>query len=82
MGTTGNVSHREPWNKGKIVGQKAPFELKDLCRTPTIYPRERRPHPRQLPSPVDALERVDRSNGCKRHVAACPRSQWSFCSRR
>jgi len=27
-----NVSavHREPWNKGKIVGQKAPFKLKDI----------------------------------------------------
>lgn len=27
-----NVSavQREPWNKGKIVGQKAPFKLKDI----------------------------------------------------
>jgi hypothetical protein len=30
MGTAGNVVHREPWNKGKIVGQKAPFKLKDI----------------------------------------------------
>ena len=30
MGTTGNVAHREPWNKGKIVGQKAPFKPKDI----------------------------------------------------
>ena len=30
MGTTGNATHREPWNKGKIVGQKAPFKLKDI----------------------------------------------------
>ena len=22
--------HREPWNKGKIVGQKAPFKVKDI----------------------------------------------------
>jgi site-specific recombinase XerD len=29
MGTTGNPIHREPWNKGKLVGQKAPFKLKD-----------------------------------------------------
>jgi hypothetical protein len=29
MGTAGDVAHREPWNKGKIVGQKAPFKLKD-----------------------------------------------------
>jgi hypothetical protein len=28
MGSNANVAHREPWNKGKIVGQKAPFKLK------------------------------------------------------
>ncbi len=22
---------REPWSKGKIVGQKAPSKLKDIC---------------------------------------------------
>ena len=27
--STGNAS-RGPWNKGKIVGQKAPFKLKDI----------------------------------------------------
>lgn len=30
MGTAGNVVHRELWNKGKLVGQKAPFKLKDI----------------------------------------------------
>lgn len=30
MATAGNAVHREPWNKGKIVGQKAPFKLKDI----------------------------------------------------
>ena len=30
MGTAGNAARREPWNKGKIVGQKAPFKLKDI----------------------------------------------------
>jgi integrase len=30
MGNTGNAVHHEPWNKGKIVGQKAPFKLKDI----------------------------------------------------
>ena len=30
MGTAGNAIHREPWNKGKLVGQKAPFKLKDI----------------------------------------------------
>ena len=29
MGTTGNTVHREPWNEGKIVGQRAPFKPKD-----------------------------------------------------
>ena len=28
MGSATNTAHREPWNKGKIVGQKAPFKLK------------------------------------------------------
>ena len=23
--------HREPWNKGKLVGQKAPLRLKEIC---------------------------------------------------
>jgi hypothetical protein len=30
MGSTGNANHREPWNKGKVVGQKAPFKVKDI----------------------------------------------------
>lgn len=30
MGTAGNAVRREPWNKGKIVGQKAPFKMKDI----------------------------------------------------
>lgn len=30
MGTTDNPTHREPWNKGKLVGQKAPFKPKDI----------------------------------------------------
>ena len=30
METVANVVHREPWNKGKIVGQKAPFKLRDI----------------------------------------------------
>jgi len=27
---TARTSRREPWNKGKIVGQKAPLKLKDI----------------------------------------------------
>jgi hypothetical protein len=30
MGAAGNATHREPWNKGKIVGQKAPFKPNDI----------------------------------------------------
>jgi integrase len=30
MGTAANATRREPWNKGKIVGQKAPFKSKDI----------------------------------------------------
>ncbi len=30
METVSNAAHREPWNKGKIVGQKAPFKVKDI----------------------------------------------------
>jgi hypothetical protein len=30
METVANVAHREPWNKRKIVGQKAPFRLRDI----------------------------------------------------
>jgi hypothetical protein len=30
MGNADNAVHREPWNKSKIVGQKAPFNLKDI----------------------------------------------------
>jgi len=30
MGSTGNTAHHEPWNKGKMVVQKAPFKLKEI----------------------------------------------------
>ena len=30
MESNANAAHREPWNKGKIVGQKAPFKIKDI----------------------------------------------------
>jgi integrase len=30
METNATAVHREPWNRGKIVGQKAPFKLKDI----------------------------------------------------
>ena len=30
MASNLNAPHREPWNKGKIVGQKTPFRIKDI----------------------------------------------------
>ena len=30
MASSLNAHSREPWNKGKIVGQKAPFRIKDI----------------------------------------------------
>jgi hypothetical protein len=27
------VQHREPWNKGKLVGQKSPFKLKEIWQS-------------------------------------------------
>src|SRR5215831_9274932 len=30
MESTHVIPHREPWNKGKLVGQKAPFKLKEI----------------------------------------------------
>jgi integrase len=30
MGSDANASHREHWNKGKIVGQKAPFKPQEI----------------------------------------------------
>jgi hypothetical protein len=30
MEANATTTHREPWNNGKIVGQKAPFKLKDI----------------------------------------------------
>ena len=30
MGSNVNAGHREPWNKAKIVGQKAPFKVKEI----------------------------------------------------
>lgn len=30
MKSVATAIHREPWNKGEIVGQKAPFKVKDI----------------------------------------------------
>lgn len=42
MGTDVNAARREPWNKGKIVGQKAPLKLKDIWALPVRLQMEGR----------------------------------------
>jgi hypothetical protein len=42
LGIAGNAAHREPWNKGNIVGQKAPFKLKDIWAPRVRLPMEGR----------------------------------------
>lgn len=42
MGNTGGNALREPWNKGKIVGQKAPFKLKDIWALRVRFQMEHR----------------------------------------
>ena len=42
MGTAGNAAHREPWNKGKIVGQTSPFKLKDIWALRVRFQMEHR----------------------------------------
>jgi site-specific recombinase XerC len=42
MEHTQSVARREPWNKVKIVGQKAPLKLKDIWAPPVRLQMERR----------------------------------------
>jgi hypothetical protein len=40
--TTGQTRTRVPWNKGKLVGQKAPLKPKDVWAIPTLMQRAHR----------------------------------------
>ena len=42
MESNASAAHREPWNKGKIVGQKAPLKLKDIWALRVRLQMERR----------------------------------------
>ena len=42
MGSEANIARREPWNKGKIVGQKAPFKPKDIWALRVRFQMENR----------------------------------------
>jgi len=56
MATTACTAPREPWNKGKIVGQKAPFKLKDIWAfKPLSLPQ--RPHRQAARPPAFAAVR-------------------------
>jgi hypothetical protein len=41
METSGTARH-EPWNKGKIVGQKVPFKIKDIWALRVRFQLEQR----------------------------------------
>ena len=43
MESIANGSHREPWNKGKIVGQKAPFKPQEIWALRVRLQMEGRP---------------------------------------
>jgi hypothetical protein len=51
MGTAAKATYREPWNKGKIVGQKAPFKVKDIW---ALRVRLQMAHPATRPCPSTA----------------------------
>jgi len=42
MGSVSNVVHREPWNMGRIVGQKSPFKIKNIWALRVRLQMERR----------------------------------------
>ena len=42
MGSEANIACREPWNKGKIVGQQAPFKPKDIWALRVRFQMENR----------------------------------------
>src|SRR5262249_37872731 len=44
MATTAHSAAREPWNKGKLVGRKAPSKLKDIWALRVRLQMATRPH--------------------------------------
>ena len=79
MGSNANAVHREPWNKGKIVGQKAPFKLKDIWALGAERHTDRLQEP---PGPADfhrqgvgSERRRRRAGGCGRQVGGAAGAQ-------
>lgn len=73
MATAGNATHREPWNKGKLVGQKAPFKLKDIWALRVRLQMEGRV--RELPTRHDAPTRAPPSGRSRQEMERQIRSK-------
>ena len=64
MDTTSTTNHREPWNKGKLVGQKAPLRPKDIWAIRVAR------RPRRWPS---SGRRCARKAVCASSTPICPK---------
>lgn len=79
MDTEGQTAHHEPWNKGKIVGQKAPFKVKDIWALRVRLQMEGRVRELALfnlgidSKPVAVCANATRSSNCCR---ICRRPSW------
>jgi hypothetical protein len=72
MGSNANAVHREAWNKGQIVGQKAPFKIKDIWALGLeVDPISRTPHPSTLP--IDAMPKPAAAPVVAQALSAEPR---------
>jgi len=65
MGTIGSAAHREPWNKGEIVGQKAPFKLKDIWALRVKLQMESRVRELALFQPAAAAVKAEGPRGLR-----------------
>ena len=57
--------HREPWNKGKVVGQKAPFKPKDIWALQILFKSGKATaieHQGARPKVSDAIFKIENSN--------------------
>jgi hypothetical protein len=74
-------SHREPWNKGKLVGQKAPLKLKDIWAIRVRLQISDRA--RDQPSTASCARAISSSSGYVTYpIAGVSRRALLSCSRR
>ncbi len=80
MAAPGNVVHREPWNKGKIVGQKALFQLKDIWALRVRFQMEGRVRKLALinPAPYEKRVRGPRVKTCLTYSSLIPLRELSL----